>query len=290
VNLIEATVPVIEYRMPSSLWCHSICICPSENYVVVGFDHAIVRFFKLNGSTEPREDRLHARVHGDCKNCPPVETLSFSNDGLILLASTRNAKNGIIQVYSWRFPFENVAELVSCRYHVPLHESEDNGISSVIPRSGIGGEEDLVCITTWTQSGIPMLIQPRDGYRSPIKSSASSHHGRLESRIQSAAFSPTGRELALVNAKGDLYYISNIKANPMEIKRIATSKEFTLKTDSFAMTFMSPPGEEAIILAWTDSAKATGYVKKIPIKYSVSIVHICLPHHSRFPDNFLAGL
>jgi hypothetical protein len=36
------------------------------------------------------------------------------------------------------------------------------------------------------------------------------------------------------------------------------------------MEFMSFPGEEAIVLAWADSSKGLGYVKKIPVKYSVS--------------------
>ncbi|RFU26985.1 hypothetical protein B7463_g9345, partial [Scytalidium lignicola] len=267
VNLIEASVPVIEHRMSSSQWCHSICICPTENYVVVGFDNATVRLFKTTKSSEePREDRLHSRIHRDCKTCPPVDTLSFSNDGLVLLASTRSPRNGIIQVYSWRFPFDDSMELTSCRYHVPLHESEDNGISSAIFRSGMGHDDNLVCITTWTQSGIPILIQPQDGHRTEIRTQTSGHQGKLGSRIQCATFSPTGRELAMVNDRGYLYYISNLNSTPLEVKRIATSKELTTKSDAFAMTFMSLPDEEAVVLAWSDSSKGIGYVKKIPIK------------------------
>jgi WD40 repeat protein len=254
--------------MPSSPWCSSITICPKENQVVVGFDNSIVRFFKTTKSEEPREDRLHSRFHKDCKSCPAVDTLSFSNDGLVLLASTRT--RGTIQVYSWRFPFVNFQELAPCRYHVPLHESEDNGTSSAIFRSGMANEENLICITTWTQSGIPMLIQPHDGHRTEIRIEASTHQGKLGSRIQCAAFSPTGRELAMVNDKGHLYIISNLNSNPLEVKRLATSKELTTKSDWFAMEFMSLPDEEAIVLAWADSSKGVGYVKKIPVKYSVS--------------------
>lgn len=111
VNLIQAGVPAIEYRMPSSPWCHSICIDPKENYVVVGFDNATVRFFKTSRSEEPRQDRLHSRFakHKDCIHCPPVDTISFSNDGLNLLASTRSPKNGLIQVYTWKHPFDDYA-------------------------------------------------------------------------------------------------------------------------------------------------------------------------------------
>jgi WD40 repeat protein len=269
VNLIQTTVPAIEYRMPSSPWCSSITICPKENLVAVGFDNATIRFFKTTSSSEgPREDHLHSRFHKDCKSCPAVDTLSFSSDGLVLLASTRT--RGTIQVYSWRFPFVDFQELAPCRYHVPLHESEDNGTSSAIFRSGTGNEENLVCISTWTQSGIPMLIQPHDGHRTEIKTEASTHHGKLGSRIQCAAFSPTGRELAMVNDKGHLYIISNLNSNPLEVKRIATSKELTTKSDWFAMSFMSLPDEEAIVLAWADSSKGIGYIKKIPVKYNVS--------------------
>ena len=268
MNLIQTSTPVVEYRMPSSPWCSSITICPKENQVVVGFDNSIVRFFKTTSSQEPREDRIHNRFHKDCKNCPAVDTLSFSNDGLVLLASTRT--RGTIQIYSWRFPFVEFQELASCRYHVPLHESEDNGTSSAIFRSGTENEENLVCITTWTQSGTPVIIQPNDGHRSEIRTETSSHQGRLGNRIQSAAFSPTGRELAMVNDKGHLYIIANLNSSPLEVRRIATSKELTIKSDWFAMQFMSLPDEEVIVLAWADSSKAMGAIKKIPVKYSVS--------------------
>jgi hypothetical protein len=43
----------------------------------------------------------------------------------VLLASTRSPRTGMIQIYSWRFPFLDFQELSPCRYHVPLHESED---------------------------------------------------------------------------------------------------------------------------------------------------------------------
>jgi hypothetical protein len=237
---------------------------------VVGFENSIVRFFKTTNSEQPREDRLHGRHHKVCTECPPVDTLSFSNDGLVLLASTRSPKSGTIQIYSWRFPFLSFEELSSCRYHVPLHESEDNGTSSAIFRSGPGGEENLMCITTWTQSGVPILVQPEDGHRSDIRTDTSSRQGRLGSRIQGAAFSSSGRELAMVNDKGHLYQMSSLNSNPMDIRRIANSKELTAKSDSFAMAFMTLPDEEAIVLAWADSSKATGYVKKIPIVLSVS--------------------
>ncbi|KAL5324907.1 hypothetical protein ACEPPN_006026 [Leptodophora sp. 'Broadleaf-Isolate-01'] len=268
VNLIQPSVPMIEYRMPSSPWCHSICIDPKENHVVVGFDNSTLRFFNTAKSEEPREERLHIRNHRDCRQCPPIDTLSFSSDGLVLIGSTRSPKNGMIQIYAWRFPFEESQELATCRYQVPLHESEDNGVSSAIFRSGVGGEENLVCISTWTQSGVPVLVQPQGGHRSEIRADSSTHQGKLGSRIQCAAFSPTGRELAIVNDKGHLYHISNLNASPMEVKRIATSKELTTRSDAFAMTFMKLPDEEAIVMAWADSSKAVGYVKKVPIRYS----------------------
>jgi hypothetical protein len=256
--------------MPSSLWCKSMAICSKENYVVVGFENSIVRFFRTTNSEPAREDRLHSRYHKDCKECPAVDSLSFSNDGLVLLASTRNPKSGTIQVFSWRFPFAVFQELPACRYRVPLHESEDNGVSSVIFRTGPGGEEDLICIATWTQSGTPVLVQPEGGHRSDIKNETSGRPGKLGNRIQCAAFSPSGRDIALVNDKGHLYQVSGLNSNPMDIRRIATSKELTAKSDSFGMSFMTLPDEEAIVLAWVDSSKAVGFVKKIPVSYSVS--------------------
>lgn len=67
--------------------------------MVVGFENSLVRFFKTTNSDPPRDDRMHPH-HDDCKECPSVDTLSFSNDGLVLLAGTRNPKSGTIQIYA----------------------------------------------------------------------------------------------------------------------------------------------------------------------------------------------
>ncbi|KAK4179748.1 hypothetical protein QBC36DRAFT_321964 [Triangularia setosa] len=265
VNLVQPTVSVVEYRIPSKSWCKSIAIDREENYVAVGFENATVRFFKAKTSEELREDRLHASSHRDCRNCPSVDTLAFSQDGLALLASTRSSKTGLVQTYSWRFPFHTFQELVACRYSIPLHESEDNGLSAAIFRPGSAGEETLVCITTWTQSGTPVLIQPQDGHRSEIKTDVSSRHTKLGTRIQCAAFSPSGRELVMVNDKGHVFQVSNLNSSPMDIRRIAASKELTAKSESFAMSFMTIADEDYIVVAWADSARATGWIKKIPM-------------------------
>lgn len=231
---------------------------------MVGFENATVRFFNAMTTEQPREDRLHGLYHPDCKGCPSVDSLSFSNDGLVLLASTRNPKTGLIQTFSWRFPFQTFVELTSCRYHVPLHESEDNGVSSAIFRCGLDGEDDLVCVTTWTQSGTPVLFQPRDGHRSEIRTDVSGRHTKLGNRIQCAAFSPSGRELAMVNDKGHVFQISNLNSSPLDVRRIASSKELTAKSNSFDMSFMNLSDEEHVVLAWADLSRATGWVKKIP--------------------------
>ncbi|KAK3301455.1 uncharacterized protein B0H64DRAFT_383635 [Chaetomium fimeti] len=264
VSLSQPTEPVVEYRIPSSLWCKSIAIDKQENYVVVGFENATVRFFNARNPDQPREDRLHAVLHQNCRGCPSVDTLTFSNDGLVLLASTRNPKTGLIQTYSWRFPFHAFQELTTCRYPVPLHESEDNGVSSALFRPGLDGEENLVCITTWTQSGTPVLIQPQDGYRSEIRTDMSGRHSKLGNRVQCAAFSPSGKELVMVNDKGHVFQVSNLNSSPMDVRRIASSRELTTKSDSFAMSFMSLSDEEYIVLAWADPSRAAGWIRKIP--------------------------
>ncbi|RDW92330.1 hypothetical protein BP5796_01724 [Coleophoma crateriformis] len=266
VHLGQPSTPAIEYRMPSNIWCRSMAICPKENYVVVGFDNSIVRFFRTTNPDTPKEDRLHSRYHNQCIECPSVDTLGFSNDGLVLIASTRSPKNGMISVYTWRFPFLSFRELPASSYHVPLHESEDNGVSAAILRCGCGGEDDLICITTWTQSGSPILLQPEDGYRTEIKTDPARKQGKLGSRIQSAAFSPSGRELAMVNDEGHLYQISSLNSKPLEIKRLAKSNKLTAMSESFAMKYMILPDEEAIVLAWVDFSKAIGLIKKIPVQ------------------------
>jgi hypothetical protein len=75
----------------------------------------------------------------------------------------------------------------------------------------------------------------------------------------------------MVNDKGDLYKISNLNSSPMDTKKVATSRELTAKSESFAMVFMTLPDEEAIVMAWADLAKGVGYIKKIPtVSSSVS--------------------
>ncbi len=266
---MQPTSQVVEYRISSSLWCKSMAIDRQENYVVVGFENSTIRFFSARSIEHPREDRLHAYQHQDCRSCPPVDTLAFSNDGLVLLASTRGPKTGLIQTYCWRFPFQTFQELAACRYSVPLHESEDNGVSSTIFRPGLDGEENLVCITTWTQSGTPILMQPQDGHRSEIKTDVSGRHSKLGNRIQCAAFSPSGRELVMVNDKGHVFQVSNLNSSPMDVRRIASSKELTAKSDSFAMAFMNLSDEDHVVLAWADSLRATGWIKKIPVAFRV---------------------
>lgn len=274
MNLVKPSTPVVEYRMPSSPWCRSIAIDLNENYVAVGFEESVVRFFKTTNTERPREDRLHAHIHDDCKRCPPVDTLSFSADGLGLVASTRGFKTGVIQTYIWKFPFLSFHELTSCRYDVPLHESEDNGISGASLQSGVDGEDSLVCMTTWTQSGKPVLIQPRTGHRTYIRADAASKQGKIGNRIQCATFSPSGQELAVVNDKGHLYHISHLNSSPMDVRRVTNSKELTAKSPWFSMAFMNIGGEDAIVMAWADSAKMTGWVKKTPITSRVSTLSI----------------
>ncbi|WEW60398.1 hypothetical protein PRK78_005883 [Emydomyces testavorans] len=274
MDLVRPTALVLEYRMPSTLWCRSIAMSPKENYVVIGFDNATVRFFRTTNSEQSREFRLHP-YHKECKGCQPVDTLAFSADGTVLLASTRHPKMGMIQIYMWSFPFLEFRELTKCQYHVPLHESEDNGVSAAIYRPSTAPDENLVCITTWTQSGVPVLIQPENGHKAEIKPDGPRR--RLGNRIQCAAFSPSGHQLGVVNDKGYLYQLSNLDSSVMECRKLATSKELTSKCESFAMSYMSLHEEESVVLAWVDVSKSVGYVKKVPItstgpEYRISTV------------------
>ncbi|KAM5490654.1 hypothetical protein MaudMau93_002460 [Microsporum audouinii] len=258
INLSLPTAAPLEYQMPSSQWCKSIAICPRESHVAVGFENATVRFFKTTMYEPQREFRLHNRYHtpSECENCPPVDTLSFSPDGETLIASTRNLK-GVIQTFIRRASTFTFQELSNCHYPIPLHESEDGGISSVVFRPGVGGEDDLVCITTWTQSGTPLLLSPKTGHRVEIKADNSSHGRRLGTRVQCAAFSLTGKQLAMVNDKGYMYLVSNLNSSVMEARRLATTKELTARCSFYAMSFMILQGDESIVLAWADHGEST---------------------------------
>ncbi|KAJ3489895.1 hypothetical protein NLG97_g5902 [Lecanicillium saksenae] len=267
MDLSQAMPTATEYRVPSTLWCKSIAIDRQENYVVIGFENALVRFFKTAASEQPREDHLHSMVHS-CKSCAPVDTLAFSQDGLGLLASTRNAK-GVVQIYLWRFPFDNFEELAGCRYPVPMHESEDNGVSCVMMRSQQGAEEGLICITTWTQSGTPVLVQQNEGNKTDIKG-PSGAHGKLGNRIKCAAFSATGRELAMVNDRGHLYLLSNLNARPIEIRRKATSRELTSKNCALALSFITVASEEIAIMLWVDPSRGRAFMRRTPVGMRVS--------------------
>ena len=266
-SLSHMSSAAVEYRMRPSPWCRCIAATSTGGVVAVGFENAAIGLYNCFDSHAPRQYRLHARQHQNCKDCPPVDTISFSNDGLVLVASTRSTKNGTIQVYLSRFPFTDFEEILPCRYRVPLHESEDNGVSSVHYQPGTDGRDDLVCITTWTQSGVPVLIQPNLGHKTEIRSqsSSSNRQGKLGHRIQASAFAPSGRELALVNDQGYVYRVSDMSSIPMDIRRVATSKVIPMKSDSFALAFVPLLDEETIVVSWSDSSKAKGYVRKIPI-------------------------
>ncbi|GFG11912.1 hypothetical protein IFM61392_07142 [Aspergillus lentulus] len=266
----------VEYCVGPTPWCTSMTVSPSGSFVAVGFDKSTVGLFAPSEWQQPRLHRVHTRYHQDCKDCPPIATVSFSLDGLVLVCSTRSERNGMIQVFLSHFPFSDFQEVLPCRYRVPLHESEDNGISSVLFQPGMGGKEDIICITTWTQSGVPILVHPNGGHRTEIRvqSSASSNHkGKLGNRIQAAAFSPSGNELVLANDKGHVYRVSNLGSIPIEVRRVATSKELTTKSESFALTYVHQTDEDLILLSWSDSSKGIGYVKKIPIITTGEIQH-----------------
>lgn len=257
--------------MKNTPWCKNIAISPSGHIVVVGFENATVQFFDTTGMVLPREDRVHCRQYQICNGCPSIETLSFSNDGLNVLASTRG-HTGIIQVYRWQYPFEEHQELESCRYHVPMHEPEDNGVTAVLCQPTASGE-GAVCITTWTQSGIPVLVHTKDGFRSEIKGQGQGSHGqwKVGTRIQNAAFSPSGRELALLNDNGLVFRVSSPNAAVLDVRKIAPWTKLTARSESFSMSFVSVPNEgDMIILAWVDASKAIGFVKTIRIPISVS--------------------
>ncbi|EGD86267.1 hypothetical protein H112_07198 [Trichophyton rubrum D6] len=283
INLSFPTAAPLEYQMPSSQWCKSIAICPRESHVAVGFENATVRFFKTTMFEPQREFRLHNRYHtpSECEKCPPVDTLSFSPDGETLIASTRNAK-GVIQTFLRRASTFTFQELSNCHYPIPLHESEDGGISSVLYRPGVGGEDDLVCITTWTQSGTPLLLSPKTGHRVEIKADGSGHGRRLGTRVQCGAFSLTGKQLGMVNDKGHLYLVTNLNSSVMEARRLATTKELTARCSFFAMSFMVLQGDESIVLAWADVNKSVGYIRRIPVPFThgeSTVTDTALAHH-----------
>ena len=151
---------------------------------------------------------------------------------------------------------------------MPFYECEDNGVSAAMIRPG-SERDTLVCITTWTQSGMPILVQAETMSKTEIKSDQQRGQGKLGSRIQCAAFSSSGEALALVNENGDFYLVSNLDVSPMIVQRVATTKKFIAKSDAIAMAFMALPDGEAIVAAWASSSKSMGYIKKIPMRLMV---------------------
>jgi hypothetical protein len=246
-------------------------VSPTGTFVAVGFENSTLGLFHATRTQQPRIVQLHHHQDAVCDGCPSVDTVSFSNNGLVLVASTRYQKSGIIHTYLGRLPFTEFDELSGCRYRVPLHESEDNGVSSVTFQSGVDGEGDLICVTTWTQSGAPILIQPDGQHRIKLQThSADRHRSQLGTRIQAAIFSGSGRELVLVNDRGNVYLTSNLNSETIDICKIATSKEFTKKSDSISVAFVTLLDEDAIAVAWADTSRLKGFVMKITITSRVS--------------------
>ena len=79
----------------------------------------------------------------------------------------------------------------------------------------------------------------------------------------------------MVNDKGHVFQVSNLNSSPMDVRRIAASKELTAKSDSFAMAFMNLSDEEHVVLAWADSSRATGWIRKIPAVSRVRCLSDC---------------
>ena len=59
-----------------------------------------------------------------------------------------------------------------------------------------------------------------------------------------AAFSPSGRDLALVNEKGHLYQLSELDASPLMMKKLATSKELTARSAAYGMGYIRANEED----------------------------------------------
>jgi hypothetical protein len=75
----------------------------------------------------------------------------------------------------------------------------------------------------------------------------------------------------MVNDKGHVFQVSNLNSSPMDVHRIASSKELTAKSESFTMSFMNLSEEEHVVVAWADSSRAAGWIKKIPVMSKVRL-------------------
>lgn len=81
---------------------------------------------------------------------------------------------------------------------------------------------------------------------------------------------------------GHIYHISNLSANPLVTRNMGGSKEFSTKTDSFAMSCLTLSGKErAIIVAWADASQQTWLFEgDTAAKYCRFISHLGKSHHA----------
>ena len=99
LDLSRSTLTV-EYSLPTTPWCTDMSISTRESHVIVGFEDSTIRTFTTKSPEQQRTDHLHPCVHRSGKDYPAVATVSFCNDGTIVLVSTKSPKNGLIQVFS----------------------------------------------------------------------------------------------------------------------------------------------------------------------------------------------
>ncbi|KAI9773679.1 MAG: hypothetical protein M1840_006953 [Geoglossum simile] len=129
----------------------------------------------------------------------PVVALSFSPDGSQLAATVRDGTAA--STYMSPRPFTQLTGPYIDR-SLGVREDDDQGVSSAI----CCAERNLLCVTYWTRSGIPLLID----YASRKSRQLDNRTIKLDigTRIQQAVFSRSGHALILINNKGSIFKIT----------------------------------------------------------------------------------
>ncbi|KAH0536833.1 hypothetical protein FGG08_006331 [Glutinoglossum americanum] len=198
----------------------SLALSPDDTHLAVGFTNETIQLLRLNRlsrQTTVTVSNLPLRTSSRTspRSSPPIVSLSFSVDKTQLAAAARDGT--VVSAFTSVMPFTSrkgpyIDESIGVR------GDDDQGVSFVICCPG----RSLLCVTYWTRSGIPLLIDCAAKKSQRLNKPTT----RLDigTRIQQAAFSKSGSILVLINSAGNIFKISTDDIDHIKAEAIGRSR------------------------------------------------------------------
>ena len=147
----------------------------------------------------------------------------------------------------------------------PQQENDNQGVSTVI----LSSNRNLLCITSWTLQGIPLLRDCTKKINKRLEKSEIIGAANINNRTQQAAFSRSGRILILVDAAGDVFEIFPDSISKVSAKRVTTSQRLRWKAQSIGhqqlLDVKIAEDEKRLRVVWIDEKRNEAQVVTAPI-------------------------